>query len=225
ISRSARSGVRWVSLPPGLVASGAGPQVRSRSKLRAATAPLAVHPSGHISIPDMASVPDRAKRRQDEVPASLILQRSPRSQRDERAPFVASNTPIYGADELLIEVDLNPHKTSVSELWPGLLLQPAAAQRAAVVRAIRGVTRSPQHHEHADSAQHHRREHERDLSIRGEKIEKRRSHCLPQQSDRPLRYRVRLRAYARVSAFSTSASAVFPSIGYEETPHERAGIL
>src|SRR5439155_4588630 len=130
ISRTARSGVQWVSLPPGPVASGAGPQVPSRSRLRAATAPLALHPCGHISIPGMASVLDRAKRRQDEVPAMLILYRSPRSQRDERAPFVASNTPIYCSDELLIEGDLKPHKTSVSELRPGLLLQPPAGQRA-----------------------------------------------------------------------------------------------
>jgi len=38
-------------------------------------------------------------------------------------------------------------------------------------------------------------------------------------------YLLRLCAYARVSAFSTSASAVRPSRGYEATPHEREGIL
>lgn len=37
--------------------------------------------------------------------------------------------------------------------------------------------------------------------------------------------RVRLSAYARVSALSTSAFAVLPSSGYDAMPHDRPGIL
>jgi len=63
-------------------------------------------------------------------------------------------------------------------LWAGLVLQPLAAHRPAVVRAVRGVARAPKYEQHSDRGQGHERENEGDLALDREHVEKSVSHSL-----------------------------------------------
>ncbi|TMC74652.1 MAG: PAS domain S-box protein [Chloroflexi bacterium] len=76
------------------------------------------------------------------------------------------------------EVRDDPAEGSAARLGPGLVLEPLAAHRTAVVRLVRRVARAPQHQNHPDDGQDDEREDEGDLAFTGEHVEKSISHSL-----------------------------------------------
>src|SRR5438874_9144909 len=59
-----------------------------------------------------------------------------------------------------------------------LVPEPLATHRAAVVRLVRRVARTPEHHDEADRRKDDEREHEGDLAFDGEHVEKSVTHSL-----------------------------------------------
>ena len=64
------------------------------------------------------------------------------------------------------------------ELLERLVLQPPATHGAAIVGLVRCMARAPEHHDQADRGQNDEREHEGDLALNGEHVEKSVSHSL-----------------------------------------------
>src|SRR2546425_8628787 len=195
ISRTARSGVQWVSLPPGLVARGAGSH--------AATSESQAWPSSLI-VPSEDKMRSQRRwfssaRRVTSAMNALRLWRPKRwsiALTSSSSSVIRSRTkPAYRSyGRGLSSSHPQPIDRQSCEryvAWRGrqsiisipTVVRITAASTNAICPSAASSSRSP-------------------VPI-----------SLPQQIGCRLCYRVRLRAYARVSAFSTSASAFRPSLG------------